>query len=77
MWDTIGERLREKPKTKGNMGFETSKIRVKESKSVDSNRRMFSVESDIDSGRSIERGKMRIVKTVVLNGKTFNVVAFS
>ena len=33
--------------------------------------------SGMDSGRSTERGKMRIVKTIVLNGKSFNVVDFS
>ena len=32
--------------------------------------------SGMDSGRSTERGKMRIVKTIVLNGKSFNVVDF-
>ena len=33
--------------------------------------------SGMDSGRSTERGTMRIVKTIVLNGKSFNVVDFS
>jgi len=42
-----------------------------------SNRLFKSAESMMDSGRSTERGKVRIVKTIVLNGKTFNVVDFT
>ena len=42
-----------------------------------SNRLFKSAESMMDSGRSTERGKLRIVKTIILNGKSFNVVDFS
>ena len=42
-----------------------------------SNRFFESGESMFDSGRSVERNKMRVVKTIILNGKTFNVVDFS
>ena len=59
----------------------TTKVTSKVKKTFEghngSNRLFKSGESMFDSGRSVERGKMRIVKTVVLNGKTFNVVDFS
>ena len=42
-----------------------------------SNRLFESGESMFDSGRSVERGKMKVVKTIILNGKKFNVVDFS
>ena len=42
-----------------------------------SNRFFESGESMFDSGRSVERNKMRVVKTIILNGKSFNVVDFS
>ncbi len=42
-----------------------------------SNRLFRSGESMFDSGRSAERGRMRVVKTIILNGKKFNVVDFS
>ena len=42
-----------------------------------SNRLFESGESMFDSGRSSERNKMRVVKTIILNGKSFNVVDFS
>ena len=59
----------------------TTKITSKVKKTFEghngSNRLFKSAESMMDSGRSTERGKMRIVKTIVLNGKSFNVVDFS
>ena len=42
-----------------------------------SNRFFESGESMFDSGRSVERNKMRVVQTIILNGKSFNVVDFS
>ena len=43
-----------------------------------SNRLFKSAESMMDSTHyKMERPKMRIVKTIVLNGKSFNVVDFS
>ena len=48
---------------------------------VTEDRDMFSVvpkqERDFDKGRSSEPNKLRIVKTIILNGKKFNVVDFS
>ena len=35
------------------------------------------VESDFDSGHSVSRNNMRVVKTIELNGKFFEVVDFS
>ncbi len=59
----------------------TTKVTSKVKKSFEghngSNRLFESGESMFDSGRSVERGKMRIVKTIILNGKSFNVVDFS
>jgi len=34
-------------------------------------------ESDFDSGLSVNRNNIRVVKTIELNGKLFNVVDFS
>ena len=55
----------------------TSKVKKTFDGHDGSNRLFKSAESMMDSGRSTERGKLRIVKTIVLNGKTFNVVDFS
>ena len=59
----------------------TTKVTSKVKKTFEghdgSNRLFESGESMFDSGRSVERGKMRIVKTIILNGKSFNVVDFS
>ena len=38
---------------------------------------MSKSESDFDSGYSVTRNNMRVVKTIQLNGKLFNVVDFS
>ena len=59
----------------------TKKVTAKVKKTYDghdgSNRLFKSAESMMDSGRSTERGKMKVVKTIILNGKKFNVVDFS
>ena len=59
----------------------TTTVTAKVKKTFDghdgSNRLFESAESMMDSGRSMERDKLRIVKTIVLNGKKFNVVDFS
>ena len=59
----------------------TTKITSKVKKTFEghngSNRLFESGESMFDSGRSVERNKMRVVKTIILNGKSFNVVDFS
>ena len=38
---------------------------------------MSKVESDFDSEHSVTRNNMRVVKTIELNGKLFDVVDFS
>jgi hypothetical protein len=38
---------------------------------------MSKVESDFDSGHTVNRNSIRVVKTIELNGKLFNVVDFS
>ena len=59
----------------------TTTVTAKVKKTFDghdgSNRLFESGESMFDSGRSVERGKMKVVKTIILNGKKFNVVDFS
>ena len=55
----------------------TSKVKKTFDGHDGSNRLFESGESMFDSGRSVERGKMKVVKTIILNGKKFNVVDFS
>ena len=63
----------------GELNTKTTTAKVK--KTFDghdgSNRFFESGESMFDSGRSVERNKMRVVQTIILNGKSFNVVDFS
>ena len=55
----------------------TSKVKKTFEGHNGSNRLFESGESMFDSGRSSERNKMKVVKTIILNGKKFNVVDFS
>ena len=55
----------------------TAKVKKTFDEHDGSNRFYESAESMFDSGRSVERSKLRIVKTIILNGKKFNVVDFS
>ena len=54
----------------------STRIKVKESNHVNPEKRMFAAESMFDSGVTVEKPKLKVVKTVEIGGKLFNVVEY-